>query len=85
MPRRVTNGSVGSATAFGRDPDFDLPVGCGEGCGEGGDGVVLDFEAVLDLLDLVVSLEAGRARPAGLLARLVRAAPGRDDFVLGVG
>ena len=54
MPRRGTNGSVGSATAFGRDPDFDLPGGCGEGCGEGCGGVVLGLEAVLDLLDLVV-------------------------------
>jgi hypothetical protein len=81
MPRRVTNGSVASATALGRDPDFDLRVACGEG----GGGVVLGFEAVVDLLDFVVSLEAGRARPAGLLARLVRATPGRGDCVLGVG
>ena len=80
MPRRVTNGSAGSAgsaTAFGGDPDFDLRVGCG--------GVVLGFEAVVDLVGLVVSLEAGRARPAGVLARLERAAPGREDLVLGVG
>jgi hypothetical protein len=81
MPRRVTNGSLDSATAFGGDPVFDLRVGCGEGCG----GVVLGFEAVPDLLDLLVSLEAGRARPAGLLARLVGAPLRREDFALGVG
>ncbi len=81
MPRRVTNGSFGSATTFGGDPDFVFRVGCGEGCG----GVVLDFEAAVDLVGLVVSLEAGRARPAGVLARLERAPPGREDLVLGVG